>query len=240
MKIPTVSTAVFVAAAVAVACGGVGHADPGKPAPKPGGVDFTVKQAGNTVVTTVANGSIETDAKTGSVVIKDLSGTTVDTLPSSYTFDGYRYPVRREIFGDKHTLVLTPVTDRAAATAVTAVPVADNTTAVLQRKPIASDQENAAAQANFMNQVSVATSVGSIVGTIIGAVVGGVVGAVVALASCLALLACILVGAPIFITFATIGGIAGTAIAGGGALITAGADYLQTMQAPPGTTHWRR
>lgn len=247
MSFRKLTTAAVLVAAVTIVGTSNGYAEP---SPKPGGSGFTVKQVDKTVVATVDKGSFEASSNAESIALKDASGKTIESWPLTYTLDGYRYPIQREISSDKRTVKLTPVTDRSKATPGAPKPKADKPKAAgkaiaaesqtaVRLKPVASDSENALAQASFMNQLGIATSVGTIVGTIVGAIVGGVVGAAVALASCVALLACLLVGAPIFITFATVGGIAGTVIAGGGALVGAGWDYLQTLQAAPGTSHYQ-
>lgn len=235
-----ITTATLLTAALAVAATGTGQAEPATPSSNQAGVGFEVKRVGNTVVATLDNGRFELAGNSDAVVVKDRSGASIDSMPLSYTLDGRRYPVLREISGDKHTVKLTPVTDRAQATPAGAVtPRHDVPNSTVRLQPVASDQENSRAQTNFLNQLAIATSIGTIVGTIIGAVVGGGVGAVVALASCAALLACLVIGAPIFVTLASAGAIVGTAIGGGGALLTAGWDYLQTLQAAPGTTHYQ-
>lgn len=235
---------------VMVAATGIVHAEPASHS-----LDFRAQRIDNSVMLTVGRGNFELArsaiGSTETIAIKDDSGQVVETLPTTFTFNGQRYPVSHDFSADKRTLKLTPVVDRTQATPVAAtalpkvtkpslaLPVVDKSKPRLQLKPIASDQENALAQVNFLSQLGIATSVGSIVGTIIGAVVGGFAGAAVALASCIAFLACVVIGLPIFIAFASAGGIGGTVIAGGGALVTAGWDYLQTTMAPAGTTHYQ-
>lgn len=242
------------AGVLVVAATGIGQADPSKPAAGLGDVGFNVKKVDNVVITTIDKGVFEMAEDAKSVTIKDVSGKIVDSFPLSYTLDNVRYPVKQEISADKHTLKLTPVTDRAKATPVPAgsvakttkvdkpaagLPKVDQSKSRVHLKPVASDPENALAQQNFMNQLGIASSVGTIVGTIVGAIVGGVVGAGVGLATCALLLACVIVGIPIFVGFAVAGGIAGTTLAGGGALLNAGWDYLQTVQAAPGSTPYQ-
>jgi len=90
-----------------------------------------------------------------------------------------------------------------------------------------------------MSQLGMATTVGSLVGTAIGAVIGVGVGAATAMGSCALLMACLIIGLPIMATFAGVGGIAGTVVAGGGAMVAAGWDYLQTVQAAPFSTKYQ-
>lgn len=248
MNLQRMALAAVLVNAVVVATTGVAQAEPATH-----GVDFRAQRVDNAVVLTVGHGSFDLPHKpTESIAIKDDSGQVVETLPTTFTFNGMRYPVKQDVSTDKRTLKLTPIVDRKEAKPVAAealppkiikstlaLPTVDKTKPRLQLKPIASDQENALAQMNFMNQLGIATTVGSIVGTVIGAIVGGVAGAAVALASCIAFFACFIIGLPIFIAFATAGGIGGTVLAGGGALVSAGWDYVQTLQAAPGTTHYQ-
>lgn len=220
MRLRNTATTSLLVTALVIAGGGFVHASP---APQANPVGFKVVRVDDAVVTTLQNGSFQFDDTTNSIAIKDNSGATLETLPLSYTLNGRRYPLRRQLSGDNRILRLTPLADQGTT----------------QLTAVASDLENSRAQQNFMTQLSAATTVGSVVGTIIGAILGGAAGVVVALASCVALLACILIGAPIFVTLASVGGVAGTVLAGGGALVTAGWDYVQTLQARPNTTHWR-
>lgn len=247
-------TGSVLAGALVVAATGIGQADPVTSAASSDGVGFNVKKVDKSVVTTIDKGAFEMAKDAKSVTVKDVSGKAVDSFPLSYTLDNVRYPVKQEISRDRHTLTMTPITDHAKGTAVpassaikaakeakpaTELPKVDHSKMHVRLKPVASDPENALAQQNFMNQLGIATSVGSIVGTVLGAIVGGVAGAGVALASCVLLMACVIVGIPILIGFAIAGGVVGTTLAGGGALVNAGWDYLQTLQAPAGSTAYQ-
>lgn len=193
---------------------------------------FRVRLVDNSVVVTLDNAHFDVINNNRAVAIRDRFGKVEEVLPLSYTLDGVRYPILKTVADQGRTLTLTPQYQGRSG-------VSSTPEHAPELKPVASPEEDALAQANFMNNLGTATSVGSIVGTIIGAIVGGLAGTVVALGSCLALLACLLVGAPIFITFATAGGVVGTVLAGGGALVSAGWDYVQTLQAAPGTSHYQ-
>ncbi|NUS44215.1 MAG: hypothetical protein HOQ24_11070 [Mycobacteriaceae bacterium] len=265
MNFRKLTTAAVLAGAMVVAGTGVGQADPAKPASD---VHYNAKVVDKTVVLTLDRGSagvVKNDKvvygeparakfeakqgqapvkvqKPGTTVVSDVvalkndKGAVVEKLPLQYRFNNVFFPIKQEISADRRTVTLTPQMDPVSARLISSGQPAKP---MPQAKAIASPEEDRLAQANFMNQLGVATTVGSLVGTAIGAVVGGIAGAVIALASCAAFLACLIIGLPIFATFAGAGGIAGTIIAGGGALVAAGQDYVQTMQAPAGTTHYQ-
>lgn len=218
---------------------------------------------------TKVQGVTESMKSVKEVALRDKAGHVADRLPLTFTVDGVEFPLQQQISADKHTLTLTPQVDKtklkpvAAATpdpltallsplvqlvapAQQAQPAAPAQQAapakpVQQAKPIASDAENSLAQANFTNQLGMATTVGSLVGTAVGVVAGIVLGGLAAGAVCLIppFVTCILTALPIMATVAGVGGIAGTVLAGGGTLVTAGLDYVQTQQAAPGTTHYQ-
>ncbi|GGG28333.1 hypothetical protein GCM10007304_47720 [Rhodococcoides trifolii] len=86
---------------------------------------------------------------------------------------------------------------------------------------VASPDENLKAMQNFTSQLGLASAIGGLTGTIIGAVVGGIIFPGVGL-----------------VTGAGVGGVLGTIAAGGPTLVIAGIDYLNTLNAAPGTTQW--
>lgn len=94
--------------------------------------------------------------------------------------------------------------------------------------PVASPEENLLAQQNFASQLGLATAIGGFTGTAIGFGIGaiGFLAGPVALAT--------------IPTFATIGGIVGTIVAGGPTLVVAGIDLLNTLNAAPGTTQFAK
>lgn len=202
----------FAAAAIPVLAAalvgtGVAHAEPATP-----DLEYHTELIGNTVVTTLTNGTF---ALTGTGVdIRDKSGATLISLPLSVRDGSFEYPLPHTIREDSRVLELTAVKDVAAAR--------PNLT------PVASPAENYAAQANFASTFGLATAIGSFVGMAIGAVIGLVLGAAAGGIGAI----------PGFITGATIGGIIGTIVAGGPTLIIAGIDLINTWNAPPGTTQW--
>ncbi|WP_433713356.1 ammonium transporter [Nocardia sp. CA-084685] len=203
-------TAAAVPIVAAVAVGaGTSYAQPDA-APVPD-IGYEAKLVGDKIVTTLTDGSFQMSANT--VDIKDIAGNTVVTLPLSFRQDGLEFTMPHEIRDAGRVLELTAVKDF--------------TTARQAATPVASARENLRAQDNFLSQFGIATAIGGFIGTVIGALVGltGIVGGPTVIASVLA--------------GAGIGGIIGTLVVGGPALIIAGIDLLDTLSAPPGTTKWQ-
>ncbi|MGV9924238.1 ammonium transporter [Nocardia rhamnosiphila] len=183
------------------------HAEPATPE-----IGYRAELIDNRVVTTLTNGTFEIAGET--VEILDNSGATVMSLPLAIREGATEYPLPHAVRDEGRVLELTAVKDVAAAR-----PAA---------QPVASPQENLAAQDNFTSQLGLATAIGGFVGTALGAVIGlaaGVgTGGVFAPAT--------------VITGAALGGIIGTLVVGGPTLIIAGVDLINTLVAAPGTTQW--
>lgn len=189
------------------------------------GIGYRSHIEDHTVVTTIDAGAFAVESDGKSVAIKDQSGATVVSLPLAYRFDGLQFPFEEEISEDGRTLRLTPSVDRAQAT-----PVApEDQLESIALQDVASPEENSKAQANFIQQLGIATTVGTLTGTAIGAVVGFVLGCTAGL-----VLGCL----PVAIPAATAGGIVGMIAVGGPTLLIAGIGLAQTLTAPPGTTVW--
>src|SRR5262249_40946 len=92
-------------------------------------------------------------------------------------------------------------------------------------KDVASPIENQRAMSDFAAKFGLATAIGGLVGTAIGAAIGCVVTLV---AGCV----------PGLVTGAGVGGIVGTVTVGGPALVGAGVELVNTMQAADGSTQW--
>ncbi|MGY4098606.1 ammonium transporter [Nocardia sp. R16R-3T] len=203
------AAAVPIVAAVTVGAG-TSYAQPG-PAPVPD-IGYEAKLVDdNKIVTTLTNGSFQMSAN--AVDIKDIAGHTVLTLPLSLRQDGLEFALPHEIRDAGKVLELTAVKDYTQAQ-----PAA---------MPIASPRENLRAQDNFLSQFGLATAIGGFLGTVIGALVGltGIIGGPTVIASVIA--------------GAGIGGIIGTTVVGGPALIIAGIDLINTLGAEPNTTKWQ-
>lgn len=174
-------------------------------------IGYRTELVGSTVVTTLTHGTFELVGE--NVDIRDESGATVMSLPLAVREGSTEYPLPHAIREDGRVLELTAVKDVAAAR-----PAAE---------PVASPQENYAAQANFASQFGLASAIGGFIGTAIGALVG----LLVTLPTGVGIPAGILTGAGV-------GGIIGTLVVGGPTLIIAGIDLVNTLTAAPGTTQW--
>ncbi|MGV9637410.1 ammonium transporter [Nocardia rhamnosiphila] len=182
------------------------HAEPATPE-----IGYRAELIGNRVVTTLTNGTFEIAGET--VEILDNSGTTMVALPLAVREGATEYPLPHTVRDEGRVLELTAVKDVAAAR-----PAA---------QPVASPQENLAAQDNFTSQLGIATAIGGFVGTALGAVVGLATWA-----------GGPVTGIPGIVTAAALGGIIGTIVVGGPTLIIAGIDLINTLVAAPGTTQW--
>jgi hypothetical protein len=268
MNFRNASMATLLAAALAVTVTGVASADPAQPAPKPAALRYNAKLEGKDVVVTLDNGSfaltkdvkivkdrvpssldahdIDADVEyTPVVAVKDVAGKVATKLPLVYKFNGVNYPISQAVSADRRTLTLTPVVNpgqiKVSDKPVPVAPGSKVVPLVPQAQPIASDAENQLALQSFTSQLGMGTTVGSLVGTAAGAALGLVAGLVVAGGVCLVppYITCVLTALPVVATVATAGGIGGTVVAGGGALVTAGWDYVQTLMAPPFSTKYQ-
>ncbi|WP_328389366.1 ammonium transporter [Nocardia sp. NBC_00416] len=202
-KIATVVVPVLATAAVGA---GVVRAEPVAP-----DIEYRAELIGNTVVTTLTNGTFDINGE--AVEIKDKAGATVVSLPLAVVEGETEYPLPHAIRDDGRVLELTAIKDAAAARPAV--------------KPVASPQENYAAQSNFASQFGIATAIGGFIGTALGAAVG-----------LITFLGGPGTGIPGIITAATVGGIIGTIVVGGPALVIAGVDLFNTLAAAPGTSKW--
>ncbi|WP_196814706.1 hypothetical protein [Nocardia sp. BMG111209] len=195
------------------------------PAPgSPGSVQYSVKLVDHTVLTTLTGATFRLAPDGKAYDIADGSGATVMTLPTTFGAAGTAIPVAAEVRDGGAVLALTPQATAPAGTTVDSVEV--------HAAPIASSRENQLAEQSFATQFGLATAVGGFLGTAAGVVIGAIAGCALGLP--LFGVGCI----PAAITGAGIGGIIGTLIVGGPALIAAGMDLINTLQAAPGTSPW--
>ncbi|MFE3054480.1 hypothetical protein [Nocardia sp. NPDC059239] len=218
-----VLTALMAAASIELATATVVHADPA-PAPAPAPVHYRAGVDGTDIVATLDQGSFADSGDGHAVTVRDAAAQTLDTIPLSYTLADAAHAIRRQISPDGRTLRLTPDASGIDATAL---------------KPVASPVENQLAMNDLINSVSIGTSIGSLVGTVIGATVGIGIGFALAGASCVVLsLGCVVAVLPIVALVGGIGGIAGLAVGGGPTAAYSLYQYVQTLQAAPGTSQY--
>ncbi|GAB2714937.1 ammonium transporter [Nocardia thraciensis] len=203
----------FTAAAIPVIMGAAVGGGAAHAAPATLEVRYETALAGNTVHTTLHGGFFQVAGDERTVDIKSAAGETLVTLPLSFRQDGLEYPLPHQVRADGRVLELTAVKEVAAARP-------------MQVTPVASLEENQRAMEAFGSQFGLATAIGGFIGTALGALVGltGIVAGPGVVASVIA--------------GAAIGGIIGTLVVGGPALIIAGIDLTNTLSAPPGTTKW--
>ncbi|MBF6528838.1 ammonium transporter [Nocardia asiatica] len=208
MILRKVTAAVVPLVAALTVGAGVTHAEPAA-APVPD-IGYEARLIGNKIVTTLTAGTF--DVRGDAVDIKDAAGNVAVTLPLAFRQDGLEFPMPHAVREEGRVLELTVVKDAAQAR-----PAAT---------PVASPFENQRAMDAFLAQFTIATAVGGFIGTVIGALVGltGLIGGPIGIGTVLA--------------GAGIGGIIGTIVVGGPALIIAGIDLISTLAAPPGTTKW--
>lgn len=219
-----VVTAAFVAAAMGLASG-TAYADPAPEAPAADApaageeIGYQSNLEDRTIVTTIDAGvfKVADDGKT--VDVLDSADKIVVTLPLSFNLGGLNFPYEQNVDNDGKTLRLVPQFDLNKASA---------NSRSIGATPVASADENLKAQQNFASQLGLATAIGGFTGTAIGFGIGaiGFLAGPVALAT--------------IPTFATIGGIVGTIVAGGPTLVVAGIDLLNTLNAPPGSTQFAK
>ncbi|MCX4093236.1 hypothetical protein [Nocardia sp. alder85J] len=190
----------------------------------PGSIRYSVKMVDHTVLTTLTGATFRLAPDGSAYDIADGSGTTVMTLPTAVAVAGTAIPVAAEVREGGTVLALTPQATAPAGTKVDSVEV--------HAAPIASPRENQLAEQAFATQFGLATAVGGFLGTAAGVVVGAIAGCALGLS--FFGVGCI----PAAITGAGIGGIIGTLVVGGPALIAAGMDLINTLQAPANTTQW--
>ncbi|OZF04068.1 hypothetical protein [Rhodococcoides fascians] len=216
-----VVSAAFVAAAMGLASG-TAYAQPATDAPAPSeegtageNIGFESNLEDRTIVTTIDAGvfKVADDGKT--VDVLDSTDKVVVTLPLSFNLGGLNFPYEQNVDNDGKTLRLVPQLDLTKASA---------NSRSIGATPVASPDENLKAQQTFASQLGLATAIGGFTGTAIGFGIG----AIGFLAGP--------VGLGTVPTFATIGGIIGTIVAGGPTLVVAGIDLINTLNAPPGTT----
>lgn len=191
------------------------------------GITYSTKLVdGKTIVSTLKNGSFSVaeeeganpeDPKTTVVTVKDTEGGSVVSFPLLYNVAGVQVPVKSEVKDEGRVLEVVPEKPAGFTPG----------TAPLTVKPIASAEENQRAMSNFSTQFGLATGIGSFVGGLIGAVIGCIV---TIPAMC----------APGLIAGFGLGGIIGTLVVGGPALLASGVELMETMQAPDGTSKWAK
>ncbi|GAC68133.1 hypothetical protein [Gordonia soli] len=213
-------TFVSVATAAITAFAGVANAAPAQPV-EVGPVHYSVTQTGSGVNLSVSNGSISHNGQTLS--IRNAAGAEVYRMPLNYRLEDRQFPIAAR--GASNSVSLTPVRDVSQSTTVDRGEVerlrgiARTQVAAPQTRQERDDQ----ALGRLQQQLSLGITVSTLIGTGLGALVGAVAGCVLGVA-----LGCL----PTIPIGATIGGIVGTSLGGGGTLIAAAIQYFNTINSP--------
>ncbi|MYR08374.1 glycine zipper family protein [Gordonia sp. SID5947] len=213
----TLLASISLATALITAFAGSVQAAPAKPAP----TTYDVAVRAGSFSLTVHNGSISTNS--GALVIRNSAGAEKFRMPLAYRKEYQQFPIDARTVGNTATLI--PSRNVARSTPVNPVEVealrviAANQVDAPQTKKERDDQ----ALARFNQELSAGLTISSLVGTVLGAIVGGVLGCAGGIA----------VGCLPFIPLgASIGGIVGLALGGGGSLIGAAIQYFNTINSP--------
>lgn len=221
MKFHALALTAFSAAASVTISAATAAAAPDTTAAAP---SYHASVVGDSVVTTLQDGTFGLAADQRSVAVHDVAGQVLDTLPLTAEVDGRQVPIRPEISADARTLTLIPDISGLDRTSV---------------RPVASPLENQLAMNDLINAVSISTSVGSLIGTAIGAVAGVGIGFALAGASCLVLsIGCVVAVLPIVTLVGAAGGLAGLVLAGGPGAAVAAYNYFTTLNAAPGASQY--
>ncbi|WP_433563070.1 hypothetical protein ACQP1O_37605 [Nocardia sp. CA-151230] len=220
----TTALAAFTSAAVIGGLVTSVSASAAPPAAATPAVSYSATPTGDSVTTTLEGGTFTLSPDGASVLIRDVSGQLLDSLPSALRLDGHQIAIDQRISTDGRSLVSTPDWDAVRHEDI---------------RPVAAPLENQLAMNDLINSVSIGTSIGSLIGTAIGAVVGVGVGFAVAGASCVVLsLGCALVVLPVVTLVGGVGGLVGLALGGGPTAAAALFDYFSVLRAAPGESKY--
>ncbi|MTE15293.1 ammonium transporter, partial [Nocardia sp. CT2-14] len=103
MKFHTFALTAFSAVTSVAISAATAAATPDATAPA---ISYHAFAAGDSVVTTLRDGTFELAADQRSVTVSDALGHVLDTLPLAAEVDGRQLPIRPEISGDARTLTL--------------------------------------------------------------------------------------------------------------------------------------
>lgn len=202
----------------------ISRGTPANAAP-PTPVGYTLSSTSTSLTLTLQHGTFKRGQN--SLAIVDNAGSAVFQMPLSYRFEDREYPIAAQISGNSVTLIPSHrVADSRSIDPQLVEPVRAAAGKQLVDAPTTRQERDNQALAQFMQILGAGTTIGTLVGTIIGAIVGGVIGCAIGLAA--AVIGCLVAVVPA----AGLGGVAGTIVGGGGTLVVAGIQYLQTINSP--------
>ncbi|MDL9938595.1 glycine zipper family protein [Gordonia sp. ABSL1-1] len=187
-------------------------------------VGYTLSTTATTVDITVRDGSV--GVANGIASIRNLAGREVFRLPLTYRMETHQFPIDARTVGK--TLTLTPSKNLARSTPVNPIEVEAVRVAARTQvdAPTTRQERDDAALGRLLQTISAGMTISSLVGLALGAVAGGVIGCALGLSiggfGCL----------PAIPFGASIGSIIGTILGGGGTVVLAGIQYLQTITSP--------
>lgn len=213
LRLGTIVLAVATAAATAIGASGQVAAAPADSVP------YTVQRTGSSVRINVDRGAIAVEQ--GILVIRNAVGTPVSRQPLYYFKDSRRFPIAAIASG--RTATLTPVTDVAQSVKLTPAQIAQAHPARwIIDGPQTRQQRDDEALQRFITIVGATMTISSVVGMVIGAILGGVLGCILTTVLC--------PGG--FLIGLSLGSIAGVILGGGGGVIAAGVEYINTINSP--------
>lgn len=211
----------FVTVAI-TAFAGVAQAAPTQPAQ----TTYDIHTTATSFSITVHNGSISTN--NGVLAIRNNAGATAFQMPLNYRKEYLQFPIDARTSGNSATLI--PSRDVARAVPVNPAEVERlRVEAAKQQKaagPQTKQERDDEALARFNQELSAGLSISSLVGTVLGAIVGGVIGCLTGLIA--AIVGCL----PAIPLGASLGGIVGLSLGGGGSLIYSAINYFNTINSP--------
>ncbi|MDG3010191.1 hypothetical protein G4X40_08500 [Rhodococcus sp. D2-41] len=171
------------------------------------GIYYTANIENGSVVLRTSSGSLA--VKDGQLQILDAQKRVTESVPLSIRKGDLAYPISAKVDGLKATL--TPNLNKAAATPIkpVALPLHQVDAQLTQQQQ--QQQKQNSALSTLTTQIGAASAVGGLLGTIVGGLIG------------------LALGPAGMVTLAGIGGVAGTIIVGGPALIASAVQYFQTM-----------
>ncbi|MEU2257662.1 hypothetical protein ABZ540_31300 [Nocardia xishanensis] len=209
---------VSTAALAALVTAGIGiSATPARADADPS-IHYALTTFGNSVRTDLDGGTFALTVDGQSVEVRDSTGQPLDAVPLAVFVGDQRVAVTARLDDENRTLTLTPDTTGLEIAAL---------------RPIASPVEDQAALTELASNLSRGPLIGTVIGMAVGAVIGGILG----LSTC-ALLgpACVATVPAAVAVFAAAGGMAGTVVGGGAALVAGVQKYLITLQSAPGAS----
>lgn len=189
-----------------------------------GTVQALLSMSSNSVLLDIRDGSASVDSR--GLSIRNTAGQEVLRMPLHYRVENRQFPIDPTLSGNR--VHLTPSKNVARSTLIDPVQINPLRAQIrhLAAGPATRQERDDQALNRFSQQLAAGMTVSSLIGTAIGALLGGFIGCALGIVA--AVVGCLVGVAPA----AAIGGIIGMSLGGGGTVIIAGLQYLQTIQSP--------